>query len=96
MLHIKDIEAFARINEALNENGNGNGGADAAGTAGPDEAAGGGGPTHPALVLAMLATGRLPLSALSKTAAPDTDAPDSAAPAKPEMPAPWGRLFRRP
>lgn len=87
MLHIKDIEAFARINEALNEDGDG--GTDAAG---PGEAAGGGGPAHPALVLAMLATGRLPLSALSKT-----DAPDSAAPAKPEMPpAPWSRLFRRP
>lgn len=88
MLHIKDIEAFARINEALNENGTEAGGTDAAG---PEEAAGGGGPAHPALVLAMLATGRLPLSALSKT-----DAPDGAAPARPEMPAPWSRLFRRP
>lgn len=66
MLHIKDIEAFARINEALND-----------GSAEPDQAAhdtAAPGPAHPALVMAMLATGRLPLSALSpsgrKTADP--------------------------
>ncbi|SMF64906.1 hypothetical protein SAMN02982917_3358 [Azospirillum oryzae] len=77
MLHIKDIEAFARINEALNDE-----------SAEPDQAAhdtaAAAGPAHPALVMAMLATGRLSLSALSssgqKTAAP--------------LP-PWGKTIRR-
>ncbi|MBP2301921.1 hypothetical protein [Azospirillum picis] len=94
MLHIKDIEAFARINEALNEDpaagsaksGSAKGGSAKNGLEGegsPDAATGG--PAHPALVMAMLATGRLPLSAMPKTSAPS----------RPEMPAPWGRLFRR-
>ncbi|PGH54723.1 hypothetical protein CRT60_33820 [Azospirillum palustre] len=83
MLHIKDIEAFARINEALN------------GEPGPDnrpEQAGqdgtghdNSGPAHPALVMAMLATGRLPLSALSKSDQAKT----------PDVPTPWTRMFRR-
>ncbi|AWU95005.1 hypothetical protein [Azospirillum ramasamyi] len=64
MLHINDIEAFARINEALNEDA-GTGQAD---HSGQDTA----GPAHPALVMAMLATGRLPLSAVSKSAEPLT------------------------
>ena len=87
MLHIKDIEAFARINEALNEDP----GAERAdqpardGTA--EEAAGRdiAGPAHPALVMALLATGRLPFSALPKTSDPS----------KPDVPAPWGGLRRR-
>ncbi|WP_434616390.1 hypothetical protein [Azospirillum sp. B2RO_4] len=78
MLHIKDIEAFARINEALNDE------AAAADQAGHDTAAAG--PAHPALVMAMLATGRLPLSALSNSAATPKDA---------DPLAPWGRMFRR-
>ncbi|WP_042443215.1 hypothetical protein [Azospirillum sp. B510] len=79
MLHIKDIEAFARINEALNEETAGTQ-ADQSGDAATAP------PSHPALVMAMLATGRLTLSALSKTAA---------APSQPDVPAPWGRLSRR-
>ncbi|WP_042691009.1 hypothetical protein [Azospirillum sp. B506] len=78
MLHIKDIEAFARINEALNEEP----GTDRqAEQPGQDSAS----PTHPALVMAMLATGRLPLSALSK--------PDQATTS--EVLTPWSRMFRR-
>lgn len=83
MLHINDIEAFARINEALND--------ESAETdqAGHDTVAAG--PAHPALVMAMLATGRLPLSALSGSGT------DSGATPKPVEPlAPWSRMFRRP
>lgn len=83
MLHIKDIEAFARINEALNEEPGTDGQPDRAGqdTAGQHTS----NAAHPALVMAMLATGRLPLSALSK--------PDQAK--IPEVPTPWNRMFRR-
>lgn len=82
MLHIKDIEAFARINEALNEEPGTDGGTDGQ----PDQAGHDStGPAHPALVMAMLATGRLPLSALSR--------PDQAK--NPEVPTPWNRMFRR-
>ncbi|MCM8732593.1 hypothetical protein M5E06_00065 [Azospirillum sp. A1-3] len=59
MLHIKDIEAFARINEALND--------EPAETGQTDHDTAAAAPTHPALVMAMLATGRLPLSALSSS-----------------------------
>ena len=76
MLHIKDIEAFARINEALNDE------PAETGQTGHDSAAAA--PTHPALVMAMLATGRLPLSALSSSGQ------------KPADPlAPWGKTTRR-
>jgi len=87
MLHIKDIEAFARINEALNEEPGTDGGAHGqAGQAGQDSSGQHeSGPAHPALVMAMLATGRLPLSALSK--------PDQAK--TPDVPTPWARMFRR-
>lgn len=67
MLHIKDIEAFARINEALND--------EPAETGQTDHDTAAVGPAHPALVLAMLATGRLPLSALSGTTPPKSDDP---------------------
>ncbi|PWC32574.1 hypothetical protein [Azospirillum sp. TSO35-2] len=77
MLHIKDIEAFARINEALNDD-SGAGEADRTGKTDHDAAASG--PAHPALVMAMLATGRLTLSDLPKTT---------------ETSAPWARMFRR-
>ncbi|PWC80994.1 hypothetical protein TSH100_28495 [Azospirillum sp. TSH100] len=83
MLHIKDIEAFARINEALNDDQT------AADQAGHDTSATG--PAHPALVMAMLATGRLPLSALSNAAANPQDATPKAA----DPLAPWSRMFRR-
>ncbi len=77
MLHINDIEAFARINEALNDDA-GTGQADHAG----HETAG---PSHPALVMAMLATGRLPLSAVSNSAV-----------SKPaDALSPWARMLRR-
>lgn len=83
MLHIKDIEAFARINEALNEE---------PGTDNRPEQTGqdsdgqhNSGPAHPALVMAMLATGRLPLSALSKSDQAKT----------PDVSTPWTRMFRR-
>lgn len=77
MLHINDIEAFARINEALNED---------AGTGQADHAARDtAGPAHPALVMAMLATGRLPLSAVSNSALPTSADPLS----------PWSRMLRR-
>lgn len=62
MLHIKDIEAFARINEALNAD---------ADTPVTEESAT---TIHPALLLAMVATGRLPMSALPKATEP-TPAP---------------------
>ncbi len=74
MLHIKDIEAFARINEALNT--------------GPESAA----PVpdtahtmHPALLLAMVATGRLPLSALPRPGHPpqQPDKPEAKTPGTP-------------
>ncbi|CAO3416169.1 hypothetical protein [Azospirillum endophyticum] len=87
MLHIKDIEAFARINEALNEEP----GAERAERPDQDgaaeEAAGrdAAGPAHPALVMALLATGRLPFSAL----------PKSSIPPKPDAPVLWGGLRRR-
>jgi len=82
MLHIKDIEAFARINEALNEEPGTDGGADPQ----PDHAGQHtSGPAHPALVMAMLATGRLPLSALSKSDQAKT----------PDVPTPWAKMFRR-
>lgn len=91
MLHIKDIEAFARINEALNEEPGTDGGT-ANGTDPQAEQAGQdssgqhtSGPAHPALVMAMLATGRLPLSALSKSDQAKT----------PDVPTPWTRMFRR-
>lgn len=48
MLHIKDIEAFAHINEAL-----------ARDTGATDKADDHRPPAHPALLLAMVATGRL-------------------------------------
>ena len=70
MLHIKDIEAFARINEALSENAKDTD----TGTSGITETT-----AHPAMVLAMVATGRLPMSALPK-------AEPGAAPLLP-----WGR-----
>ncbi|CAO3416162.1 hypothetical protein [Azospirillum doebereinerae] len=57
MLHIKDIEAFARINEALSDDSDPTS-TETAGTSGAG--------AHPALLLAMVATGRLPLSALPK------------------------------
>ena len=76
MLHIKDIEAFARINEALND--------ESAETGQTDHDTATAGPAHPALVMAMLATGRLPLSALSSSG------PKTAAPL-----APWGKTIRR-
>lgn len=85
MLHIKDIEAFARINEALNDD------SAKADQAGHDTAAAG--PAHPALVMAMLATGRLPLSALSNSAA--TATPKDATSKDADPLAPWGRMFRR-
>lgn len=56
MLHIKDIEAFAHINEAL---------------ASPEDSPAepvadeGAKPAHPALVMAMMATGRLSPAALN-------------------------------
>lgn len=55
MLHIKDIEAFAHINEALARDHR---------TSRPDSAGGAGvgdhhPPLHPALLVAMAATGRL-------------------------------------
>ncbi|PWC74443.1 hypothetical protein [Azospirillum sp. TSH64] len=88
MLHIKDIEAFARINEALNEEPGPDGGTDNR----PEQAEQsdsqgqhGSGPAHPALVMAMLATGRLPLSALSKSDQAKT----------PDVPTPWTKMFRR-
>ncbi|KAA0587979.1 hypothetical protein J2848_003858 [Azospirillum lipoferum] len=83
MLHIKDIEAFARINEALNEEP----GTDRQADQPSDTDAGQhtSNAAHPALVMAMLATGRLPLSALSK--------PDQAKLS--EVPTPWNRMFRR-
>ncbi|MDR6775019.1 hypothetical protein [Azospirillum sp. BE72] len=77
MLHINDIEAFARINEALNDDAS-TGQAD---HAGHDTA----GPAHPALVMAMLATGRLPLSAVSNSAVSKSAEPLS----------PWGKMLRR-
>lgn len=55
MLHIKDIEAFARINEALAAPET-----TPAEPAAPETAK----PAHPALVMAMLATGRLSPAAL--------------------------------
>ncbi len=58
MLHIKDIEAFARINEALNEHADGDH-ADCPAVAAEEH-------MHPALVMALVATGRLPMSALPK------------------------------
>lgn len=63
MLHIKDIEAFARINEALNAQADGASTDDSATNepASLEEYT-----AHPALVLAMIATGRLPMSALPK------------------------------
>ncbi|CAO3352270.1 hypothetical protein GBZ48_30280 [Azospirillum melinis] len=87
MLHIKDIEAFARINEALNEEpGTDDGAHGQAEQAGQDsEGRHTSGPAHPALVMAMLATGRLPLSALSKSDQAKT----------PDVPTPWTRMFRR-
>ncbi|PWC64755.1 hypothetical protein TSH7_00825 [Azospirillum sp. TSH7] len=76
MLHIKDIEAFARINEALND--------EPAETGQTDHDTTNAGPAHPALVMAMLATGRLPLSALSSSGQ------------KPAAPLPpWGKTIRR-
>lgn len=56
MLHIKDIEAFARINEAL-----------ATPESAPAEPAAEQTvkPAHPALVMAMMATGRLSSAALN-------------------------------
>ncbi|CAO3355535.1 hypothetical protein ABNQ39_13590 [Azospirillum sp. A26] len=90
MLHIKDIEAFARINEALNEEPGPDGGPANGGDRQPDQSGSDGqhtsGPSHPALVMAMLATGRLPLSALSKSDQAKT----------PDVPTPWTRMFRRP
>ena len=54
MLHIKDIEAFAHINEALaKDSGASRATADAEGGAGDHRPA-----AHPALLLAMVATGR--------------------------------------
>lgn len=87
MLHIKDIEAFARINEALNEEPGTAGATDRQTGQGGQDGTGhdNSGPAHPALVMAMLATGRLPLSALSK--------PDQAK--TPDVPTPWTRMFRR-
>ncbi|MFD1624794.1 hypothetical protein [Azospirillum griseum] len=79
MLHIKDIEAFARINEALNT--------------GPESAtpvAGAAHTMHPALLLALVATGRLPLSALPRpghpTQQPETTDPQTPAPQSPGTP----------
>lgn len=87
MLHIKDIEAFARINEALNEDPGTDGGTDRQPDRAGQDSDGqhNSGPAHPALVMAMLATGRLPLSALS--------GPDQAK--IPDVPTPWNRMFRR-
>ena len=85
MLHIKDIEAFARINEALNDEPAETGQTDHDTTnAGPAH------PAHPALVMAMLATGRLPLSALSKSTTTTTPTPNVTDPL-----APWGKTIRR-
>ncbi|CAO3399438.1 hypothetical protein [Azospirillum palustre] len=87
MLHIKDIEAFARINEALNEEPGADGGTDNRPEQVGQDSDGqhNSGPAHPALVMAMLATGRLPLSALSKSDQAKT----------PDVPTPWTRMFRR-
>lgn len=76
MLHIKDIEAFARINEALADESDKT---TEAGETTADAAT-----AHPAMLLAMVATGRLPLSALPK--------------AKPGsgMVLPWTRSPRKP
>ena len=82
MLHIKDIEAFARINEALND--------EPAETGQTDHDTTNAGPAHPALVMAMLATGRLPLSALSKSTTTTTPTPNVTDPL-----APWGKTIRR-
>ncbi len=76
MLHIKDIEAFARINEALND--------EPAETGQTDHDSAAAAPAHPALVMAMLATGRLPLSALSSSGQKTAD----------PLP-PWGKTIRR-
>ncbi|MCG5243048.1 hypothetical protein [Azospirillum doebereinerae] len=75
MLHIKDIEAFARINEALSDE------ADIAST---EDTGTAGTAAHPALLLAMVATGRLPLSALPKAAPGASPSP------------PWNRPVRKP
>jgi len=91
MLHIKDIEAFARINEALANNAQADDaraeapladGTDNAPATGPADA--GGNTAHPAMLLAMVATGRLPLSALPK--------PKLGASAL----LPWNRFTRKP
>lgn len=82
MLHIKDIEAFARINEALNE--------EPAETGQTDHDTAASAPAHPALVMAMLATGRLPLSALSKPTTTTTPTPKATDPL-----APWNKTTRR-
>lgn len=83
MLHIKDIEAFARINEALNEEPGADNRPEQAGQ--DSDGQHNSGPAHPALVMAMLATGRLPLSALSKSDQAKT----------PDVSTPWTRMFRR-
>lgn len=82
MLHIKDIEAFARINEALND--------EPAETGQTDHDSAAAAPTHPALVMAMLATGRLPLSALPKSTTTTTPTPKATDPL-----APWSKTIRR-
>jgi len=76
MLHIKDIEAFARINEALADESDKT--TDSGETTAADATA------HPAMLLAMVATGRLPLSALPKAS------PGSG------MTLPWGRAPKKP
>lgn len=76
MLHIKDIEAFARINEALADESDKT--KDSGETTAIDAT------THPAMLLALVATGRLPLSALPKAE------PGSG------MTLPWARPPRKP
>ncbi len=78
MLHIKDIEAFARINEALADESDKTSDKTTH-TADTTDAA-----AHPAMLLAMVATGRLPLSALPK------------APPGSGMTLPLGRLLKKP
>lgn len=82
MLHIKDIEAFARINEALAGNGTAAGGLFGTRTDGPGTA----GPLHPALLFARLATGMMttrvpsgPTAAPVPAPLPANDAEDDAA-----------------
>ncbi|AWK87692.1 hypothetical protein [Azospirillum thermophilum] len=59
MLHIKDIEAFAHINEALAANDPETDDAQGKTPEGAHRPA-----AHPALMMALVATGRLPASAL--------------------------------